>query len=485
MDSINYNLGNIRKLLEDALTDQQFFDLLQDKFPYIYNNFKDRRIPEIRRELVDYANKQRMIQVLLDEIKEKNEAVYEEYRDKLTQPDILSLSNLKETILDGKLIDELGDILPKEDELFWQCIQHVYQDFLLYTDTEADLEEVDDLDDLLWQLNDKTNELVILEFVARLVAYISVKYKEKYKAILKSLKNWTRQNIPKLNINKSDYDSALQRFSSEFQASSNQAYLMIAIAEKFTYPNFFQISGWLATEAILRDPDRDLIPLEIQKMGVAINGIQTQEGLYTLEDLKEITRDFKVQVARSSIQIENLIIEFFLPSSLIYLDVEKWEDDPSTQICLGSVHEVRIRCLDRQSQKYRPHIKKWRDKWKVVKKCNKPLESFLSSHSNCDANTLTGQLQDAKNVGLKLKSALKSGHIGIVSALYYTGTPIALWFRCDPPDGDCEAKLDRILQEHLLKLPEQVFQERCQSQHHLSLIWDDPNRLTPTYEQLQ
>ena len=75
MDSINYNLGNIRKLLEDALTDQQFYDLLQDKFLYIYDNFKDRKIPEIRRELVDYANKQRKIQVLLDEIKEKNEAV--------------------------------------------------------------------------------------------------------------------------------------------------------------------------------------------------------------------------------------------------------------------------------------------------------------------------------------------------------------------------------------------------------------------------
>ena len=103
MDSINYNLGNIRKLLEDALTDQQFYDLLQDKFLYIYDNFKDRKIPEIRRELVDYANKQRKIQVLLDEIKEKNEAVYEEYLDKLIQLEIPSLSNLKDTILDGKL----------------------------------------------------------------------------------------------------------------------------------------------------------------------------------------------------------------------------------------------------------------------------------------------------------------------------------------------------------------------------------------------
>ena len=268
-----------------------------------------------------------------------------------------------------------------------------------------------------------------------------------------------------------------------YQRESNQAYLMIAIAEKSAYPNFFHISGWLATDAILSNPDLNLIPLEIQKLGVAIHGAESQEGLYTLEDLKEITRDFKIQVARSSNQIEDLIIEFFLPSTLIYLDVEKWEDDPATRICLGSVHEVRIRCLDRQNLKYRDQIKKWKNKWKDVKKCNKPLEQFLSSHSTCDANTLTGQLQ--KKVGLKLKSSLKSGHIGIVSALYYTGTPIALWFRSDPPDGDCEAKLDRMLQEHLLNLPNLVFNERCNYQHHLSLIWDDPNRLTPTYEQLQ
>ena len=484
MDSINYNIGNIRKLLEDALTDEQFYDLLQDKFSYIYDNFKDRKIPEIRRELVDYANKQRKIKVLLDEIKEKNETAYEEYCDKLTQPEIPSLSNLKDTILDGELIDELGELLPKEDEQFCQCTQQVYQDFLLHVDTESEsLEEIDDLDDLLWQLKDKTDELVIVEFVARLIAYIEVKFANEYEAILKTLNRWTRQNISKLNINKTNYKNALRRFKIEYQKSSCQAYLMIAISEKSAYPNLFQISGWLATDAILRNPDLDLIPLEIQKSGVAINGAESQEGLYTLEDLKEITRDFKIQVARSSIQIENLIVEFFLPSSLIYLDVEKWEDDPVTQICLGSVHEVRIRCLDRQNLKYGVHIKQWKSKWKVVKNCDKPLESFLSSNSTCDANTLTGQLQ--KKVGLKLKSSLKSGHTGIVSALYCTGTPIALWFRSDPPDGDCEAKLDRMLQDHLLNLPTLVFNERCDFQHHLSLIWDDPSRLIPTYEQLK
>jgi uncharacterized protein YihD (DUF1040 family) len=484
MDSINYNLGNIRKLLEEALTDQQFYDLLQDKFLYIYDNFKDRKIPEIRRELVDYAKKQRKIQVLLDEIKEKNEAAYEEHRDKLIQLEIPSLSNLKDTILDGKLIDELGELLPKGDEIFWQCAQYVYQDFLLFIDTESDsLEEIVNLDELLWQLKDKTDELVILGFVARLIAYIAVKYAGRYEVILSSLKSWTRQNIIQLKINRSDYDRALSRFKRDYQRDFNQAYLMIAIAEKAAYPNLFQISGWLATDAILSNPDLDLIPLEIQNLGVTINGAESQEGLYTLEDLKEITRDFKIQVARSCNQIENLIIEFFLPSSLIYLDVENWENDPSTQICLGSVHEVRIRSLDRQNLKYRHHIQKWKNKWKVVRKCNRPLNHFLSSHSTCDANILTGQLQ--KKVGLKLKSSIKSGHTGILSALYYTGTPIALWFRSDPPGGDCEATLDRLLQEHLLHLPNLVFNERCDHQHHLSLIWDDPNRLTPTYEQLQ
>jgi len=484
MDRINYNLGNIRKLLEEALTDQQFYDLLQDKFPYIYDNFKDRKIPEIRRELVDYASKQRNIQVLLAEIKEKNGTVYDEFQDKLTQPEIPSLSNLKETILDGNFIDKLGEILQNEDEIFWRCTKYVYQDFLLYTDSESEvLEEIDDLEDLLWQLKDKTDELVIIEFITRLIAYIEVKYADEYEAILKSLKNWVRQNIIQLKINKSEYGKALTRFKSDYQRDFNQAYLMIAIAEKAAYPNLFQISGWLATDAILSNPDLDLIPLEIQNLGVTINGAESQEGLYTLEHLKEITRDFKIQVARSCNQIENLIIEFFLPSSLICLDVENWEDDPATQICLGSVHEVRIRSLDRQNLKYRDQINKWKSKWKVVKKCNKPLDHFLSSHSTCDANILTGQLQ--KKVGLKLKSSLKSGHTGIVSALYYTGTPIALWFRSDPPDGDCEATLDRLLQERLLSLPNLVFNERCARQHHLSLIWDDPNRLTPTYEQLQ
>ena len=282
---MDFTFAQIRQLLEQALTPEDFNDLVFDNFNCLHEKFTGVPLPERRRGLIEYANKHRKIPDLLDCIKQINKTVYDEFQDKLTQSEIPSLSNLKETILDGELIDKLGEILLKEDDFFWQCTKYVYQDFLLYTDTESEsLEEIYDLDDLLWQLKDKTDELVILEFVARLVAYISVKYREEYQAILKILKSWTRQNILELKINRSDYENALQRFNSEYRRSYNQAYLMIAIAEKSAYPNFFQISGWLATDAILSNPDLNLIPLEIQKLGVAINGAESQEGLYTIAE---------------------------------------------------------------------------------------------------------------------------------------------------------------------------------------------------------
>jgi vWA-MoxR associated protein C-terminal domain len=131
------------------------------------------------------------------------------------------------------------------------------------------------------------------------------------------------------------------------------------------------------------------------------------------------------------------------------------------------------------------HNDKWKKKWKSVQKCQNPLQRFFPGHCNCNVNTLVGQLQNDEVVGLKLESPIKSGDKvieHIASALYYTGTPIAIWFRCEPLEGDCETQLNNLLQSHLLQLPDRVFKERCQPERHISLIWDDPNRLIPNYQ---
>jgi esterase/lipase superfamily enzyme len=74
------NLKAIRKLVEEALTDDELLDLCQDDFPAVHNRFtagqtRDQRISL----LIDYVNRQRQIPKLLAAIKEINPIAYAEF----------------------------------------------------------------------------------------------------------------------------------------------------------------------------------------------------------------------------------------------------------------------------------------------------------------------------------------------------------------------------------------------------------------------
>jgi hypothetical protein len=481
---MEYNLGAIRQLIEAALTLEEFNNLVFDDFHCIHEQFADgQSLPDRIRKLIDYAEKHREIPKLLRLIEEQNCAAFQEFRarDEFKTP---SLSALKEEVTsDPEWVEELRKISPKEDSQFWKCVKRVYQDFLLQLDDEPELaDEPNHLDDLLWQLQDRTEEVVILEFISRLIAYFSVSHKSSYQNVASELRKWLRNNIGQFTVSLDDFNQSLRKFKKEYRQAFGKVYLIVAIKDNQSYKNSFQVYGWLGTDSIIENTDLDLIPLPTQSSEDSANDERVQENSYTLEETQEIIRDFFKQISLKKAESEQLIVEFFLPSSLLLWDVEKWEIERSSSIYLESTHEVRIRSLDRLSLKYNLYQSTWKKKWISVQKCASPLQHFLPSHCNCNINTLVGQLQNETKLGVKLKSALKLGHQGIASALYRSGTPIAIWLRCDPPEGDCETQLDRLLQERLLDLPQRVFQERCQSERHLTLIWDDPNRLIPTYQ---
>jgi len=85
---MSYNLAAIRKLIENGLTRNQFDDLLFDYFPSVENETAGQPLPDRRRKLVEYANKQRRIPELLKAIQEYNPTVYEEFESQLGSTDI-------------------------------------------------------------------------------------------------------------------------------------------------------------------------------------------------------------------------------------------------------------------------------------------------------------------------------------------------------------------------------------------------------------
>ncbi|MBR8838277.1 MAG: hypothetical protein DSM106950_30825 [Stigonema ocellatum SAG 48.90 = DSM 106950] len=476
---MKYNRTEVRKLLE-ALTKQEF-DKSLDDFSNVRQQFTDGQTQYDRFNIVlDYFEKHQgeEFSSFLKAIEECNSSAYDKYSSQLVDSDFSEkFSNLKS---DRKLIDELEKILPKNDELFWKCAKNVYQ-YLLQLEDELE-DEPKDLDELLKELEDRTEQLVILDFIPRLIAYMSINYKQKNgRAIRNDLEKWTKDNLLKFKVNESDFQKALAQFKNEYQ--SGTVYLLVEIQKSKSYPNLFTIFGWLATDKRIQAPELGLISLNAKYPDIRLNDTQDQEKHYTIENLKQIIRDFiLVEIPKSQPKIKKLIIEFFLPSSLLGWEVDQWELEPPNRILLGSVHEVRIRSLDRLSLKYKLYREKWKNKWRAVQQCETPLQQFFPSHFNGDVNTLSGHLQNKQIVGLKLASALKSGHEDIALALYYSGTPIALWYRCEPLEGDCETQLNNLLQDRLSQLPERVYEERCQPERHISLIWDNPNLLIPNYQ---
>jgi hypothetical protein len=479
---MKYDRSKLRKLIQ-ALTDQELDQSLDDFFA-VRKQFTDGQTKYLREKIIlDYfENRQEDFLNFLKAIEECNPGNYNNYVNNFNGSEnqkSLSLSGLKLENSDSKLIDELTDIFSQQDDLFWQRVKQVYQDFLLQQN-EPDLEsESDNLSEyLLSELEDWTEKTIILEFVPRLAAYLLTKYSNEYRETVKKLKQIINKDIPSFKDIRDNFRENIRRFKQEYNKSS--AYLIIVIKESKSYPNLFQISGWLATDEIIKNPELDLIPLSNQDLALIFKDNKVLETFYNLEQVKEIVRYYLVQI-NSNREIERLIIEFFLPSSLLCWDVEQWEVNTQEQIFWKSLYEVRIRSLDRLELKYRDCNKLWKKKWVCVKKCVTPSPKFLTNDFKGDVD-LIGLLKNEEIVGLKMNSALESGHERIASALYYSGTPIALWFRSEPPEGDCENELNRLLKGELLKLSERVFHERHQPKRHISLIWDDPNRLIPTYQ---
>ncbi len=378
------------------------------------------------------------------------------------------------------MIDKLGDIFSQQDDVFWQCIKQVYRDFLFELDAlDLEINSDDFKKDLLPSLAAEWTEKQIIQlFIPRLLGYLLAnnRYQEARQQIHEIAEDIYLDSDS--GIKENDFKQNIRNFKQEYNKLLEGSYyfLIIEIKESESYPNSFQISGWLD-----KNNGKGCLKLNNQQLGVDTKENKTQEQRYKKENIEAIVKDFITQITHVNSNKLRLIIEFLLPSSLFGWEVDKWKLD-SSGMCLGIVHEVRIRSLDRLKPDYQPHNRIWEDKWRHVRNCVRLLPQFFSSDVNCDTNILVGQLNDETIVGLKLTSALKSNHGNIASALYRSGTPIALWFRSEPPEGNCKTELDNLLQHDLSELSKQVRKQRSQPECHISLIWDDPNRLIPHYQ---
>ncbi|MDF5730918.1 MAG: hypothetical protein PUP92_23630 [Rhizonema sp. PD38] len=262
-----------------------------------------------------------------------------------------------------------------------------------------------------------------------------------------------------------------------------QSYLLIRVKAKTEKLDRFYIDAWLIRDIRHYKP-------EAGDGFKQISVSKTLQKTFTLQDLPKIVNSL---LEESSLDfIGELTVEFFLPYKLLNHTVDSFIrvefDMPET---IGKKYKVVVRANERLQKNY-PYKVLWSDKWQTLKQVFNSQCSLELLSGNHSLDELRKKLDKAIGLILTNDSETTSDE-KIFSFLLITATPIALWVRkelkqaLENQRGDNSSAINSLLDCCILELPESVRKKRLDAPqgkddhigHHLSLIWEDPDRLTP------
>ena len=327
----------------------------------------------------------------------------------------------------------------------------------------------------------------IVEFVEHLAYYAEKQQKED---IRDDLKDWSKGRANELGMS-----LLLDQLRTDVQRYTppHAAYLLIAV-NPHQGEQTFEIQAWLLNSK--NKPVEKTAPY-ISKYPVTLDGVP--------ECIDEIRTQYAEYLSRE------LTVELLLPNELLCYAADHWPIDLGMEdkAKLGHRYKVVVRSLKRACNKlmWADWQYKW-NKFQKFKKGEKPDEgenptevkgpiwiceeeeckeeelfgvTLYTSHVVCVALVFVPPSPDATHVFKKALSA---------------GIPIALWPRQHTNHPGTVSDLFKSLLlpddlstclQNLSELPQLVWKERVQAVpknehhhgHHLTLLWDDPQRLPP------
>lgn len=359
--------------------------------------------------------------------------------------------------------------------------------------------------------------------LVKFAAILSVQYQNSKTS--QELTKWGKEQTPNFDEVCTQMGRVLGAKLKEIEASKQaQAYLMIVIKEPQRDSGKYYINGYL-------------IPNETEYQRDKLSGYKmlepkekkaySREELLTSDD--ELSQENKLPKNNKQLQKNQLaqlctgylkqcvlgyrkkpIIEVFLPRSLIQLvTVESFvvrEGYEETYFpCIGHEYQIRLRSIERCSDRYGWKQEDWEDKWQQLNCKPNILANELVTHidEKIDEKTsyanLVDSLEEEDFLAIKLNKPPEGPKI--VSAMLDTAIPVGLWLRRSLPklepslssDPNIEQtnNLSSLLDGYLQELPHRVQQKRRETRreeyclkdrhigHHIVLLWEDPNRLPP------
>ncbi|HLG60874.1 MAG TPA: hypothetical protein VKY19_03010 [Ktedonosporobacter sp.] len=336
---------------------------------------------------------------------------------------------------------------------------------------------------------DKDNTLPILMFAARLAQYVG-------KQDQQDIQSWIEARVRELGKNIPQYMSALDaRRRDPAPAPAPVAYLLIVVdpGPVLVEPpeeRTFEIRAWLLDDQNqpVGEPYPSSEPVSLENIPGCIS---------------EICRKYKGYVFKEALTIE----VFLSKEDLLCCAIDHWLVDIGLNVKFGTIRKLVVRSLDR-AQNIAMH-ESWREKWNVFLSFTRGGRFEAGSNNpKMKGPFWMCEEQDYKN--REALFALLNGYnivcliLGFVppspedthirTAISVAGVPIVLWPREKMRNlanafNGFKAQWREFFQSprELLNLPDWVFTQRVNAQqagddhhgHHLTLLWDDPNRLPP------
>ena len=445
---MKYNLRLIRDLINEALTPEEFDDLVFYSFRDVYSQFTNGQNQPLKvRLLFDYIEKYERINDLLNEIKEKNPKAFNEFQSSL----------LDSMTPEEKAINNLGEYLQN------QSFEQLKDIYLSYRPNKAN-KIVDNIDDILTQLN-----RIIPSQKYRPIIQFVVGIKQNYADL--NLQRWLEEWLEKYGdfFGYSEFqETATPNFRQSSPDSQNpkllESYLLIELKKK-NYSSL-QIQGWFWSSKLIRNiQEKDLIELENYQLS---------------EKLTELIRESNKIMGK--IGSKDLRIELFLDTNLLmksdfyfdWLEVKKLKRD----IKMCKQYIVTFRLAERLEDEAQDLEGAWQRKWENLNYNQGNVVDFY--HTDED------ELGRDETVGIKLNKLSEPAKF--FDLILLNSLPLAIWSRRDLQTISCQNEINRILrnvQGNFNQLPKEVTNERKKAageEHigrHICLLWDNPERMPP------
>ena len=445
---MKYNLRLIRDLINEALTPEEFDDLVFYSFRDVYSQFTNGQNQPLKvRLLFDYIEKYERINDLLNEIKEKNPKAFNEF-----QSSILDSMTPEE-----KAINNLGEYLQN------QSFEQLKDIYLSYRPNKAN-KIVDNIDDILTQLN-----RIIPSQKYRPIIQFVVGIKQNYADL--NLQRWLEEWLEKYGdfFGYSEFqETATPNFRQSSPDSQNrkllESYLLIELKKKNS--SSLQIQGWFWSSKLIRNiQEKDLIELENYQLS---------------EKLTELIRESNKIMGK--IGSKDLRIELFLDTNLLmksdfyfdWLEVKKLKRD----IKMCKQYIVTFRLAERLEDEAQDLEGAWQRKWENLNYNQGNVVDFY--------HTDDYELGLDETVGIKLNKLSETAKF--FDLIVLNSLPLAIWSRRDLQTISCQNEINRILrnvQGNFNQLPKEVTNERKKAageEHigrHICLLWDNPERMPP------